>query len=443
MNRRDFLKAALLSPLALNLIPLVNPLDRAWAYSNGVADPSSQKLIVIMLRGGVDGLNVIAPYGDNRYKQIRPTIALSRSNGLLDLDGYWGMHPGLSALAPYWQDKSMAFVHACGSPDHTRSHFDAQDYMESGVPGRKSVSTGWMNRLMGQLPSKHSALQAISLGPVLPRICSGPSPVATIAKSGGGKKFAGKNARQIRRQLGNAEVPSVFSEMYGGRGDDISKAFSAGQKARTKVDSIMFEAAKEDAAREQAAREEAALAMNSEQIAANRGAQTPKTTPEFGRQLATLFTKDATIQTAFVDFGGWDTHVRQGAETGQLAGLLNPLSGGIADLIRGLGPMYKNTTIVVMSEFGRTARENGNGGTDHGHGNVMWLLGGGVDGGKVYGRFAGLADNQLNEARDLPTTTDFRAVLSRILTDRLALSTQQLAAVFPGYQNSVNPFVQR
>jgi uncharacterized protein (DUF1501 family) len=436
LNRRDFLKAAFLSPLAVNLFnPLVNPLasiDRAWAYSNGVADPAGQKLIVIMLRGGVDGLNVIAPYGDNRYRQIRPTIALSKSNGMLDLDGYWGMHPALSELSPYWQNKSMAFVHACGSPDKTRSHFDAQDYMESGVPGRKSVSTGWMNRLIGQLPSKHSALQAISLGPVLPRICSGPSPVATIAKSGG-KKFAGKSPRQIRRQLGNAEVPTVFSEMYGGRGDDISKAFTSGQQARTKVDSIMYEAAQADAAQ----------SMNSEQIAANRGAQTPKSTPEFGKQLATLFTKDATIQTAFVDFGGWDTHVREGAETGQLAGHLTPLAAGIADLVRGLGPMYKNTTIIVMSEFGRTARENGNGGTDHGHGNAMWLLGGGVDGGKVYGRFGGLADNQLNEARDLPTTTDFRAVLSSILTEKLALSTQQLAAVFPGYQNTVNPFVQR
>jgi len=431
MNRRDFLKAALLSPL---VFPLIG--QQGWAYKSANEDFGAQKLIVVLLRGGIDGLNVVAPYGDNRYKQIRPTIGMSRAAGLLDLDGYWGMHPSLAPLSPLWANHSLAFVHACGSPDKTRSHFDAQDYMESGVPGQKATSTGWMNRLVGQLPSKNSALQAISLGPVLPRIFAGPSAIATIEKSG--NKGAGKGAKRMGRRLQNqptnGDVPSVFTAMYGGRNDDMSKAFASGRSARNKVNAIMSEAAAQPP--------ETMEAMTKEQIIANRGALTPKSTPEFGKQLATLFTKDPTVQVAFVDFGGWDTHVREGAEQGQLANLLQPLAGGLADLVRGLGPVYNNTTIVVMSEFGRTARENGNGGTDHGHGNAMWLMGGTVPGGKVYGRFGGLADNQLNEARDLPTSTDFRAVVSSIVSSRLGLSSKQMASVFPGYQFTGNPFIQ-
>lgn len=431
MNRRDFLKAALLSPL---VFPLIG--QQGWAYKSANEDFGAQKLIVVLLRGGIDGLNVVAPYGDNRYKQIRPTIGMSRASGLLDLDGYWGMHPSLAPLSPLWANHSLAFVHACGSPDKTRSHFDAQDYMESGVPGQKATSTGWMNRLVAQLPSKNSALQAISLGPVLPRIFAGPSPIATIEKSGnrGAGKGAGKMGRRFQNQPTGGDVPSVFTAMYGGRNDDMSKAFASGRSARNKVNAIMSEAAAQP--------QETMEAMTKEQVIANRGALTPKSTPEFGKQLATLFTKDPTVQVAFVDFGGWDTHVREGAEQGQLANLLQPLAGGLADLVRGLGPVYNNTTIVVMSEFGRTARENGNGGTDHGHGNAMWLMGGAVPGGKVYGRFGGLADNQLNEARDLPTSTDFRAVVSSIVSSRLGLSSKQMANVFPGYQFAGNPFIQ-
>ncbi|MBC7999926.1 MAG: DUF1501 domain-containing protein [Leptolyngbya sp.] len=428
MNRRDFLKAAFLSPIGMSLLA-----NQSWAFSNGKEDPYAQKMIVILLRGGVDGLNVVVPYGDNRYREIRPTIGLSRSSGLLDLDGYWGLHPSLNSLLPYFKNNTAAFVHACGSPDATRSHFDAQDYMESGVPGRKSVTSGWMNRLVLQLPAKKSPLQAISLGPVLPRICSGQASFATIAKTASG----GKGNRKFGRQgaLATGSVPKVFSDMYGNLDGDLGRAYSEGLAARKQVSSIMQQAANEPTP------VASVDAMTKEQIIANRGALTPKSSPEFGKQLATLFTRDPSIQVAFVDFGGWDTHVREGAETGQLANLLRPLSDGLADLIRGLGPMYNNTTIVVMSEFGRTARENGNGGTDHGHGNVMWMLGGGTPGGKVYGRWNGLADANLNEARDLPTTTDFRSVITNVLGNQMALSKQQILTVFPGFQ-SANPFVQ-
>jgi uncharacterized protein (DUF1501 family) len=183
-------------------------------------------------------------------------------------------------------------------------------------------------------------------------------------------------------------------------------------------------------------------AMAKEQILANRGAPSPKNYNQFGKQVSALFRNDPAVQVAFIDFGGWDTHVNQGTAQGQLANHLQPLGAGLADLVEGLGPMYKNTTIAIMSEFGRTAKENGNSGTDHGHGNVMWLLGGDIPGGKVYGRWAGLATNELHESRDLPTSTDFRSVVSTVLSDHMHVSQKALATVFPDFQGGQDPFVR-
>jgi len=419
MNRREFLQLAALA--SFSSLSLTLPGSRGWAYSNGKDDDSTKKLIVILLRGGMDGLNVIAPYGDSQYQIIRPTIALhkSASGGLIDLDSYFGMHPALMPLYPLFQEKSLAFVHACGSPDPTRSHFDAQDYMESGVPGKKSASTGWLNRLVAQLPSKHSPVQAIAIGSVLPRICAGPAAVATVAA----------NSKISKGALDRPRVESAFSEMYSGLNNDIGASFAEGMAAHKTVNQIM--ASPQDIYSDGDAKE---------QMIANRGAVSPNAYPSFGKQLATLFRKDASVQVAFVDFGGWDTHIRQGAEQGALAGHLSPLANGLADLVKGLGPLYKDTSIVVMSEFGRTAHENGNGGTDHGHGNVVWLLGGGVNGGKVYGRFGGLKANDLYEDRDLPATTDFRSVLTAVLGEQMHVPKSALAQVFPGFQANGNVF---
>ncbi|MDQ5935643.1 MAG: hypothetical protein QG574_2958, partial [Cyanobacteriota bacterium erpe_2018_sw_21hr_WHONDRS-SW48-000092_B_bin.40] len=211
--------------------------------------------------------------------------------------------------------------------------------------------------------------------------------------------------------------------------NDIGASFAEGMAAHKTVNQIM--ASPQDIYSDGDAKE---------QMIANRGAVSPNAYPSFGKQLATLFRKDASVQVAFVDFGGWDTHIRQGAEQGALAGHLSPLANGLADLVKGLGPLYKDTSIVVMSEFGRTAHENGNGGTDHGHGNVMWLLGGGVNGGKVYGRFGGLKANDLYEDRDLPATTDFRSVLTAVLGEQMHVPKSALAQVFPGFQANGNVF---
>jgi uncharacterized protein (DUF1501 family) len=441
MNRRDFLKIACTS----SLVNFMGLHPNAWAFSNGKDETSSKKLIVILLRGGVDGLNVVAPYGDNRYKSLRPSIALSRSESnaaLIDLDGYFGLHPAMAPLLPLWQNKTLAFVHDCGSPDPTRSHFDAQDYMESGVPGQKSVSTGWLNRLVSQLPSKHSPLQAISVGPVLPRICSGPTTIATISR-------AISKSRSVMDRPG---IAGAFQDLYSGVNDDIGRAFAEGVAAHTAINEVMdspeIASAGEQMSMPGGRRAQGAdgnadnQEMSREQKVANAGAPTPRAYNKFGTQLANLFRKDPTVQVAFVDFGGWDTHIRQGAGVGQLANHLSPLAAGLAELTEGLGPLYKDTAILVMSEFGRTAKENGNGGTDHGHGNVMWIMGGDAPGGKVYGRWGGLAANALHEDRDLPASTDFRSVIAAILTNHMDVSKAGLNIIFPDFAYPGNPFVQ-
>lgn len=414
MNRRDFLKASLCSALmSVNGLP-------GWSFHNGGGGGAGKKkLIVILLRGGVDGLNVIVPYGDADYYALRPTIAVARPGqefGAIDLDGYFGMNPALKPLLPLYQNKSLAFVHASGSPDPSRSHFDAQDFMESGLPGQKFASTGWMNRLVAELPSLNSPIQALSIGPVLPRIMAGPAAIATVDRVGTPNNIP----------LDRPEVSQSFMAMYEHRHDDLGKSFCQGVDAHNTLNAALSAPDPHE---------------DMEQKAANRGAPQPKNFKGFGKQLANLFTKDSAVQVAFLDFGGWDTHVGEGNGKGQLANKLTPFSQGLADLVEGLGPMFKDTTIVAMSEFGRTAKENGNGGTDHGHGNVMWILGGDINGGKVYSRWPGLSPTGLHENRDLQTTTDFRSVLTFVLNEHIEVPQAALTRIFPGFSSKNNPFV--
>jgi uncharacterized protein (DUF1501 family) len=414
MKRREFIGLA-----AATCASYLVPHCRAWAYSNGSDNSDSKKLIVVILRGGIDGLNVVVPHGDPEYYKIRPTIGIQRAS-LYDLDGHFGMHPALAPLEPFWQNKTLSFVHASGSPDPTRSHFDAQDYLESGAPGSKVTSTGWLNRLLTQLPTKTSPVRAISFGPTLPRICSGPATVATVAPETKNRATA----------VDKPAIEQAFDQLYLNRKDELSKIYSDGLAAHKEVTRALDVADKQD---QEALRE---------QIIANKGAPLPRNYNYFGKQIAGLFRTDPSVQVAFVDFGGWDTHVNQGAAQGQLATHLTPLAAGLADLIKGLGPLYANTQIVVMSEFGRTAHENGNGGTDHGHGNVIWLMGGGTPGGKVYARWSGLSTSGLYESRDLAATTDFRSVLCAALGEHIGLSTVALRTVFPDFQYTTNPFVR-
>lgn len=397
MNRRDFLRASILSSIALPL--------QGWAAET-TGSIANKKLVVIFLRGAVDGLNVVIPVGDPRYYALRPNIAINKpkeNNGALNLDGYFALHPKLEPLMSLWDKKKMAFVHSCGSPDPTRSHFDAQDYMESGAPGIKSISTGWLNRLVALLPDNHSPVRALNLGPTIPRILAGPSSVANV-------ELSNNRPQAVDRR----HIAEMFWKLYGA--DPMLKsAFYDGYLARGTINQNLAGEVQE----------------SKEMIAANRGAQPPQS--EFGKRLARLLLKEPKTQVIFLAFGGWDTHVNQGSSDGQMSNKLDALATGLADFYQALGPMQDQVTTVVMSEFGRTAAENGNRGTDHGHGNVMWLLGGNVAGGKVHGQWNGLANSALYENRDLPVTSDFRSVISAVLQGHLGVTDEAVKRVFPNF----------
>jgi uncharacterized protein (DUF1501 family) len=403
MQRRQFLNAlAAGAGLVLPLGP------HAWAatLAPGTAAPTAKKLVVVMLRGAVDGLNVVAPVADPDYARLRPSIALARpgtEDGALNLDGYFGLHPALAPLLPLWEQKKLAFVHASGSPDASRSHFDAQDYMESGTPGVKSTPDGWMNRLLGSLPGETSPTRALSIGPVMPRILSGAMPATNLANGAAATRAT---------PLDKPAIGRAFDRLYAGNAR-FGKVYTEGRAAHQEVMNA------------------ANGGMLSEMQMADNGAPLPNGFPDDAGRLATLMRNNANIQLAFIALGGWDTHANQGAAKGQLAGRLQPLGQGLAILAQRLGPLFDDTVVVVMSEFGRTARENGNRGTDHGHGNAMWLLGGKLQGGKVAGEWQGLADARLNEGRDLPVTTDFRHVLAHVAERHLQLNASALARVFP------------
>lgn len=398
MQRRDFLNALALG--AGTMLPLGS---HAWA-ATATASATRRKLVVVMLRGAVDGLNVVAPVGDENYLRLRPTIGLAApgmEGGALDLDGYFGLHPALASLQPLWQHKKLAFVHASGSPDATRSHFDAQDYMESATPGRKNTPDGWMNRLVAALPGSATPSRLLGIGPVMPRILAGTAAAVNLPNVASAAKAD---------VLDRPEVAAAFDALYGGH-PRFGRAYADGRTAHREVMGAAIE--------------------TPHMMAADRGAPLPNGFPDDAARLATLMRNDPRIQLAFVALGGWDTHAAQGAASGQLANRLAPLGQGLALLAERLGPLFDDTLVLVMSEFGRTARENGNGGTDHGHGNVMWLMGGNVNGGKVYGEWEGVGDAALNEGRDLPVNTDFRSVLTQVAERHLLLGDKQLLQVFP------------
>lgn len=403
MKRRNFLiQSGIFSATAITSISSNAIVARS-------ANPNSdqKRLIVIFLRGAVDGLNVVVPYSETAYYQARPQIAIpqpGKEGGVIDLDGRFGLHPALAPLMPEWQENSLAFVHACGSPDPTRSHFDAQQYMENATPGDKQTQDGWMNRLLGVISQK-TPIQAVSVGETTPEIFSGRMPVANIASGRNGSR-----ALPIDR----TQLAAAFDQLYGGN-DALSQTYRQGRMAH---EAIMKD-------------------LDSEMQMANNGAPSSNGFASDAQRLAQLMLKDSRIELGFMALGGWDTHVNQGSTQGQLARNLKKLGSGLAALIKGLGNVYQNTTIVVMSEFGRTVKQNDNGGTDHGHGNVIWVLGGKIRGGKVYGEWPGLSTAQLYQGRDLAITTDFRDVISAVLSDHLHLNEAKLNQVLPNYTSTI------
>jgi uncharacterized protein (DUF1501 family) len=383
-------------------------------------------LICLFQRGAADALNVVVPHAEAAYYRMRPTIAVPRpvsgaAQAALDLDGFFGLHPSLGPLKELWDRGMLAPVHAVGSPSSTRSHFDAQDYMESGTPDNKGTHDGWLNRYLatrgtceacaGGAPStgrsdegdgntRSSAFRAVAMTPQTPRILEGPSPV--IAMNSLDEFSIRTNGTQADR----------IEALYRTGSADVVHA--AGGE--------MFEAMK------------VLRAANPQQYVPERGAEYPRS--PFGqhlRQIAQLIKADVGLEVAFADVGGWDTHVNQGGATGQLAVRLDDFAKSIQALVMDLGDRMTDVVIMTMSEFGRTARQNGNAGTDHGHATALFVIGGSVHGGKkVFGRWPGLEPEQLYEGRDLALTTDFRAVFAEVVSRHLGAS--KLDSIFPGFE---------
>ena len=428
VTRRGFLKNGALALVGTSVIPAF--LTRSVFAEASAATSAGKKLVVIFQRGACDGLNVLIPHAEPGYYAMRPTIAIPKRD-LLDLDGFFGLHPAMASLKPLWDGKHLAAVHAVGSPDPTRSHFDAQDYMESGTPGVKATTDGWLNRALAAQTAEQTAKQtaaqpaaqpetpsspfrAVALGTHMPRTLQGRVPAVALANlqdfSVGG---------QGSRQAAASPVANAFQSMY----DESTDAVLHGTGQET------FEAVK--------------MLRSADPAKYKPAAGVTYPSSAFGnsmRQIAQLLKADLGVEAAFADVGGWDTHQNQGGTDGQLANRLRDFAEAIAAFWLDLGPAAEQVTLVTMSEFGRTARQNGTGGTDHGHANAMFVLGGRVRGGKVYGRWPGLAEGQLNEGRDLAVTTDFRRVLGEALSQ--TLGTRRLDAVFPGAPVSPSQFLR-
>lgn len=397
ITRRAFMKGGAMAVVGTASVPAF--LARSVLAQATTAQAQGKKLVVIFQRGAADGLNVVVPYREPSYYQYRPNIAI-QPNQVIDLDGFFGLHPAMAPLKPLWDQGHLAVVHASGSPDPSRSHFDAQDFMESGTPGIKATTDGWLNRALQaedvSFPGRsHSPFRAVSLGAEVPRTLEGRIQAVAL-----------DNIRDFGVQSSTAA--SGFAAMYDSSTDSI--LHGTGQET--------FEAVKMMQVADPAKYTPAA------------GVEYPN--GPFGnslKQIAQLLKANLGVEAAFADIGGWDTHQAEGAAEGQLAGRLRDFSQGLSAFWMDMGDDAGNTVVVTMSEFGRTCRQNGTGGTDHGHANVMFALGGPVRGGKVYGRWPGLEPEQLYEGRDLAITTDFRQVLSEAAFR--TLGAQNLSLVFP------------
>ena len=394
MDRRAFLRTSAAAGL---LLPFG---QAAWALRSDAPGP---RFVVIFLRGAVDGLNVVVPYSEGVYYDYRPTIAVAppgSEDGVRDLDGRFGLHPALSGLMGLWQQRQLAFVHACGSPDPDRSHFEAQAYMETATPGVPRTTTGWMNRLAGAMQLTVPS-QTVAFGASAPLIVRGTTPVATFA--------TGRAAAQPQ-PIDRDPVRRAFDPLYA-QDPRLAPVWRAAEEARAKL-----------------------LAdLRHDMMAASEGAPDAQGFATDARHGARMMVADPAVRLVFFQLGGWDTHVNQGAAQGQLAGHLKGLADGLLALHSGLGSIWSHTAVLVISEFGRTAHENGDRGTDHGHGNVHWLLGGQLSGGKVYADWRGLAPEALHQERDLPVTTDFRSLIALVLARHLKLSADALKNVLPGF----------
>ena len=416
MDRRFFLKTSGISLASFGLMAAAPEFLHQFASAQAKNTFGKKKVLVtIFQRGAVDGLNMIVPHGDSEYYELRRSIAIpqpGKNDGAVDLDHHFGLHPSMRPLEKFWKSKQLAVIHAAGSPDNTRSHFDAQDYMESGTPGVKGTRDGWLNRAMqAKQVKEESPFRAVSMTQSLPRALYGKAPSVAMTNL---SDFT------IKAGLYTADLKGGFEGIY-----DQNAKDSLGETGKETFEAVNF-----------------LKAANPAQYKPENGAVYPNT--EFGRsmmQIAQLIKAGVGLEIAFTDTGRdirWDTHTNQGGARGQLANFLGTFSQAIAAFATDLGKRMDDVLVLTMSEFGRTARENGSRGTDHGHGNAMLVLGNSVKGGKVYGEWKGLRNDQLNEGRDLAVTTDFRDVFGEVAQKHLG--TKNLKSIFPKYTAEASKF---
>jgi uncharacterized protein (DUF1501 family) len=420
VNRRVFLKQGALAFVCMGAGPFWGPRflrQAAFAADLGVSSTSNKILICIFQRGAVDGLSMVVPYGDSHYYQNRQDISLAApspsagESGTLDLDGYFGLHPALAPLLPLYKQGHLAAIQACGSPNSSRSHFDSQDLMESGVDEGRGVQDGWLNRLLGCCPedaAKKTAFRAVSMTPVIPRSLQGEEDslaVRDLDTFG----MAGDTSVPL---AGPASTANGFENMYGAAVDTVLHG-----TARESFDAL-----------------DLLKKTRSGVYQPANGAAYPQ--GNFGRnlkQIAQLIKANVGLQVAFAEVDGWDTHANQGSAKGQLATRLGGFGQALAALHQDLGDRMADVVVVTMSEFGRTVRQNGNRGTDHGHGTCFFALGGSIKGGKVYGDWPTLAPDKLFQQRDLAVTTDFRDVFGEICARHFGVPMEAMPKLFPQY----------
>ena len=411
-SRRYFLKQGGIAMVGLSAMPAF--LQRAIAATP--ATTGKKQFVVLFQRGAADGLNIVVPFGEPNYYRLRPTIAIPQprrggTDAAIDLDGFFGLHPSLAPLEPLFRQNQLAIVHAAGSPDPTRSHFDAQDFMESGTPGVKATEDGWLNRALEVAPEENaSPFRAVAMGANLPRMLHGSASAIALPDL--------KQFKVMPQTAGmGAAVEGGFEAMYAQTVDHA--LHGTGTETFEAIDMLRK--------------------VDPSKYAPENGAQYP--TSRLGQnlqQIGQLLKANIGVEVLFVDCGGWDNHVNEGGVQGQLSNLLKDLGQGLGAFHQDMGDRMRDVVVVTMSEFGRTAKENGNRGTDHGHANCMFVMGGDVKGGRVYGNWPGLADHQLNEGRDLALTTDFRSVLGEVLVKHVGVT--DVKAVFPGFDTSARRF---
>lgn len=381
----------------------------ALAAPGSGASPRRKVLVTVFQRGAMDGLMAVTPLDERRLQKLRPRLAMSAArragdSALIDLGVDFGLHPGFSAFERMWKDNRLAVVHAVGSPDPTRSHFDAQDYMETGTPGRKGTSSGWLNRVSGLLGHEATPFRSVAMTPALPRSLYGDEPAIAVT-----------DLADFQVKLPGARRMSEVAD----------RGFEA-----------LYAQASQDLLRDTGAETFEAVEMLEKLKPARyrqaHGARYPQSPlGQSLRQVAMLIKADVGLEVAFAETGGWDTHVQQGTDNGSFAQRARDLGSSVEAFWTDLGAHQDDVVLLTMTEFGRTVRENGSGGTDHGHGSCMFVLGNQVRGGLVHGGFPGLDADALHEGRDLPVTTDFRALFSEVAGNHLGITDDQ--RMFPGW----------